>query len=128
MTHRIITSEEYLAFVHDIRSPLTAIRNWAELMIRNPEADYLKQLLRNVDRAEKLVSSILDIGTQSGVSLINLKDLVIKGDIMSTGDTSERCPAKVSCPAPDHNGGNLTCYGGTNCAAGYTYASGACSK
>ncbi len=60
--------------------------------------------------------------------VMNLKGLVIKGDLESEGDTSERCPAKVDCPAPSHNGGTFTCYEGTNCATGYTFANGACSK
>lgn len=59
---------------------------------------------------------------------VNLKDLVIQGDLRSAGDTGEACPAKVGCPAPGHNGGALTCYGTTYCADGYTFANNACSK
>lgn len=60
--------------------------------------------------------------------IINLKDFVLTGDFKSAGDVNEHCPAKVGCPSPNHDGGNRTCYGSTNCAAGFTYASGVCAK
>ena len=78
MTHRNITSEECLEFIHDLRSPLTAIRNWTELMERDPGVNYLKKLLRNVDRAESLIASFLDKGTRPRREELCLKEVVIE--------------------------------------------------
>ncbi len=76
MNYDVSVRPDFLEFAHDLRSPLTAIRTCAEIMVRHPEADYLRQVIANVDRAEKLIAEFLEVSSQLPSRPVLLSELV----------------------------------------------------